>query len=615
MEIFRKCSVYFVCLITGLVYLYTSYFGLFPEFTQRGLLLAASLLIIFWSKPHKKGKRVTILDMILGIIGVVSVLHFVLTQWDFLMRGGEPVLQDLVFGGILILLLLEAARRSLGIALSLVSAVFIAYAFAGPAMLGILKHAGVQLDYLISSTAMTTEGIWGVPMQIAATYVIIFVIFTAFLQESGTGKFFIDLSCALFGKVRGGPAKVAVFGSAIFGTISGSALANVAGTGSITIPLMKRIGYRPEFAGAVEAAASTGGQIMPPIMGAAAFIMAEFLSISYWSVAKAAIIPAVLYFWAIYVMVDLEAGKYGMQNFSIDEMPPVRKTIREGWHLLLPLVILIFLMGVIQYSPMKSAFWAVMSTIAVSALGPSTRMSIQRMAKAVADGVNDVAGIAIACATAGIVISIINISGLGLNFSSLLIQIAGGNLFILLLMTAVASLILGMGLPATPCYVLLAILVAPALIQLGVNPLAAHLFVFYFGMISGLTPPVALAAYVGAGIAQANSMRTGWLSTRLGAAGFLLPFMFCYAPGYLLLGSFWDILLAFLSGAIGIYSLGCSFEGFIFRPAAFWERLVLFTAAVALIMPGLVTDLIGFGFVAIVLARNYLRVTGQRNLA
>ena len=272
-------------------------------------------------------------------------------------------------------------------------------------------------------------------------------------------------------------------------------------------------------------------------------------------------------------------------------------------------------MGVIQYSPMKSAFWALLSTIAVSALRPATRMSIKRMAKAVEDGVSDVAGITIACATAGIVISVINISGLGLNFSSLLINIAGGNLFILLLLTAVASLILGMGLPATPCYVLLAILVAPAMIQLGINPMAAHLFVFYFGMISGLTPPVALAAYVGAGIAQADSMKTGWLSTRLGAAGFLLPFMFCYAPGYLLVGSFWDIHLAVLSGVIGIYSLGCSLEGFIFRPAVLWERFVLFIAAAALIVPGLVTDIIGFGLAAAVLAGNYLRKAWKRKVA
>ena len=587
-----------VALVTGLIYLYTAYFGVFGAFTQRGILLGASLLIVFLTKPFRKGGKTGLVDAVLGLVAAASVMHFVTTQWDFLMRGGAPLPLDIVWGSILLIALLEATRRAIGLALSLVSLVFIAFAFLGPFMPGLLRHAGVSYEYFISATAMTTEGIWGVPMDIAATYVIIFVIFTSFLQESGAGKFFIDLACALFGKVRGGPAKVAVFGSAVFGTISGSALANVAGTGAITIPLMKRIGYKPEFAGAVEAAASTGGQLMPPIMGAAAFIMAEFLGISYWSVAKAAIVPAFLFFWAIFIMVDFEAGKHNLKGVVDLLNLKARDIMIQGWYLLIPLIILLVLMGGIQYSPMKSAFISLLSVIALTAIRKATRMGPRRIASAIISGVNDVAGIVMACATAGIVISIINISGLGLSFSSLLIEAAGGNLMLLLILSAIASLILGMGLPATPCYILLAILVAPAMVQLGVNPVSAHLFVFYFGMISGLTPPVALAAYVGAGIAQADSMKTGWLATKLGAAGFILPFMFVYDPAYILQGSWVQIIMAIASGSLGVLALAAAFEGFMFTRTSIPERLGLLIAALTLIHPDFRTDLAGYVLIA-----------------
>lgn len=609
-RLFNKAAAV-VAFVTGLIYLYTAFFGVFSNFTQRGILLAASLLIVFLTRPFKKGSRVGIPDAVLGLAAAVSVLHFSVTQWEFMMRGGAPLPADILWGTVLIVLLLEGSRRAIGVSLTLVALGFIAFAFAGPVLPGLLRHAGVDYQYFISATAMTTEGVWGVPMDIAATYVIVFVIFTAFLQESGAGKFFIDLACAMFGRVRGGPAKMAVFGSAVFGTISGSALANVAGTGSITIPLMKRIGYKPEFAGAVEAAASTGGQIMPPIMGAAAFIMAEFLGISYWAVAKAAIIPAILYFWAIYVMVDFEAGKHGLGGVRAEDTTETRRVLKEGWYLLTPLALLLVLMGGIQYSPMKSAFLSLLATIAVAAFRKESRMGPRRIAAAVVAGVKDTAGIALACAAAGIVISIINISGLGLSFSSLLIEAAGGKLFLLLVLSAIASLILGMGLPATPCYILLAILVAPAMIQLGVHPTSAHLFVFYFGMISGLTPPVALAAYVGAGIAQADSMKTGWLSTKLGAAGFILPFLFCYAPGYILAADLPSILMALASGILGVFALGAALEGFMFTATGRVERVLLAAVSLLLIHPDLWTDLAGYVLIGGIAVLNYRKRTNQ----
>jgi TRAP transporter 4TM/12TM fusion protein len=567
---------------------------------QRGLLMGPAIFIVFATRPFRKNGKSGLIDALIGLAGMAGVFHFVLTEWDLMMRGGAPLPTDIVWGVIVLLTLLEGSRRCLGIALPLIASIFLLYGYFGPFFPGVLQHHGVNFEHLVSATAMTTEGIWGTPMQIAATYIIIFVIFTSFLEKTGAGQFFIDLACALFGRVRGGPAKIAVAGSAIFGTISGSALANVAGTGCITIPLMKENGYRAEFAGAVEAAASTGGQLMPPVMGAAAFVMAEFVGVSYWQVAKAALIPAILYFFAIFMMVDLEAARTGLKGVS--NLTAKTKTIlKEGWFLMLPLILLIYLMGVVQFSPMKSAFWSLVCTVGVSFLNRKSMLTPSKILDAIYSGVKDTAGIAMACATAGIVISMVNLSGLGLSFSSILISLSQGNLFALLCLTAIASLVMGMGLPATPCYILLAILVSPAITELGVPIMASHLFVYYFGMISGITPPVALAAYVAAGIAQAKSMRTAVIATKLGMAGFLLPFMFCYSPALLMQGTYAETAIATISGLVGVVALASALTGHLFAGMKLWQRPVLGIAALLLIYPEISTDLAGYGL-AVVMA-------------
>lgn len=589
----------------GLVFLYTAYFGLFPAITQRGLLLGTAIFITFATIPMRKGDPIRIYDIVIGLLGSYAVYHFIVIQWDLYMRAGAATLADLWWGAVLLIVILEATRRSLGLPLVAVVSLFSIYGIYGRYMPRIIRHAGVSLDYLISSTAMTTEGVWGKPMGVAATYVVIFLIFTSLLQELGASDIFLNIANAIFGRVRGGPAKVAIFGSAIFATISGSALANVAGTGSFTIPLMKKIGYSPEFAAAVEATASTGGQIMPPIMGIAAFIMADFLGVPYWTIVVSAIIPALFYFTALFVMIDLEAAKNQMSGMSKEQIPRVSRALKEGWLLLIPLVILIYFLGVVRYSPMLAGFWTIISTLVVTSFKKSTRINFEKFANTLDKAIKASSTIAIACAAAGIVINIVNISGLGLSFGSILIEIARGNLTALLFVTAIASIILGMGVPSTAAYIILAILVAPALINLGIFPIPAHLFIFYFAMLSNITPPVALAAYVGAGIANANPIKTALLSTRLGVAGFLVPFMFVHSPAYLMQGSAIKIFIVVISGISGIIALAASLENYLFSPLKIWQRICLLISAFSLIHPSLFINIIGYGLAILVISTNY----------
>jgi TRAP transporter 4TM/12TM fusion protein len=456
---------------------------------------------------------------------------------------------------------------------------------------------------------LTTEGIYGLVLGVSATFIYLFVLFGAFLKVSGGGQLFIDIAYGLFGRVRGGPAKVAVVASGLFGTVSGSAVANVVGTGTFTIPLMKSIGYQPHFAGAVEAVASSGGQLMPPIMGAAAFIMSEILQIPYFRICLHALLPALLYYFCAFIMVDLEAAKTGLKGVPSEALPRVGRILRERGLLLLPLPVLIYILAVVQATPMKAAFWAIITTFGLIAsqtflnlfrdLGRKGSLSqagvslLRQTTTAMHEGAVGTLIVASACATAGIVIGITNLTGLGLKLSGILVDLSHGYLLALLVLTMIASIILGMGLPTTACYILLAVLAAPALIKMGVMPIAAHLFVFYFGIISAITPPVAGAAYAAAPLAGVGPMKIGFTACRLGIAAFILPYMWVYGPALLLIGEPLKVALGVVTSVIGIAACACAVQGYMLHRLSVLERILLMIAALLLIKPGWITDGIG----------------------
>lgn len=501
---------------------------------------------------------------------------------------------DWVFGTALVLLVLEGTRRVLGSALPLTALAFIAYT---------LLFTSTDLQMLLDQTYMTTEGIFGIPLAVSASYIILFIVFGAFVERTETGRLFMDFSMALTGWAPGGPAKVAVVTSGLFGTISGSAVSNVMTTGVFTIPLMKRIGYRPAFAGAVEAVASTGGQIMPPIMGAAAFVMAEFLNVSYLTVAVWAFLPALLYYVAVFFAVHFEAKRTGMRGLPRADLPRVGRVLRERGHQFLPLVVIV---GVLMagYSAPYAALWGIASVFPVALLRRTTRhvVTLPNILGALADGARATLTVATACATAGIVIGVISLTGVGIEFTGLVVRLSQDTLILALLLTALAGIILGMGLPTTPAYIIQVALLVPALVKLGIAVEAAHLFVFYFSILSAITPPVAIAVYAATGLAGGNMWSTGIAAVKLGATGYVVPFMFVFSPTLMLIGPWGDVLQTVVTAGLGVTFLAAALHGYLFREARWWERAALLAAALLLVKPGLITDLIGAGLILPVLA-------------
>lgn len=594
----------------ALFHIYTAATRSLAAYQQRGVHLAFALVLAFLLYPasgrSKKSEGPSWVDVCLAIAAAVCGGYLVLGYERIMELMGIPATADLVVAGVMVLLVLEATRRVLGAAITIIAAVFLVYAHFGYLAPSIIAHQGYALDRILSQMGLGTEGIFGTPLGVSATFVIMFIIFAAFLSESGAGQFFIDIAYGLFGRVRGGPAKVAVVASALFGTVSGSAVANVVGTGTFTIPLMKRVGYKPHFAGAVEAVASTGGQIMPPVMGAAAFIMAEMLGMPYISICVAAMLPAVLYYLAVFFMVDLEAVKTGLRGERPEGLPSVRRILADGWFYVVPIIVLVYFLAVVRYSPMRAAVYALVATVAVSFARKSTRLSIPKVIETLKKGATGSLEVALACASAGIVVGVFNLTGLGIRLSSLLIELSHGYLPALLVLVMTASLILGMGLPTTACYIILAVLVAPTLVEMGVRPVAAHMFVFYFGIISAVTPPVALAAYAGASLAGAPMSQTGFTAWRLALAGFILPYMFVYGPELLMIGRWTDIALAAASSSLGVFALATSLQGYLIREAKLAERVVLLIAALLLIKPGLATDLAGLAGIGLVVVTQLL---------
>ncbi|MFZ5648517.1 MAG: TRAP transporter permease [Bacillota bacterium] len=594
-----------IAVTMSLFHIYTGVFGVFESFFQRSVHVLFALLLVFLMyspSGRKREGKVSWYDWALIVLVLISVGYVSVEAKSIASRYSyvTPLSDYELFAGIVgVLLLLEATRRTMGLALPIISVVFIGYVFAGPYLPGMLRHQGFSVMWSVDQLFYTSEGIWGIPVGVSATFIVMFIIFAAFLDKSKAGDFFINIALALFGQARGGPAKAAVFASGVMGTISGSAVANVVTTGTFTIPLMKKIGYRPVFAGAVESVASSGGQLMPPIMGAGAFVLAEFTGIPYIKVALAAVIPALLYYMSVGFMVHYEALRINLVGLPKSELPDFKKIFIDGFHFTIPLIVLIYFL-VQGASPMKAGIYGIIVTVAVSFVRKYSWMTPDKIISALEAGAKGAVEVAIACATAGIVIGVLTLTGLGMRFNSVILSIAGDNLLLTLFLTMCVSIVLGMGLPTVAAYIIQAALTAPALIQLGVNPLAAHMFIFYFAIISAITPPVALAAYAAAGISGADPMRTGFQACKLGIAAFIVPYMFVYAPTLLAIGTAGSIALTTVTAMIGILALAGASVGYFLRTATAVERIMLLVAALSLIKPGIYTDILGLGLFACV---------------
>jgi len=538
----------------------------------------------------EKGNFLRLFGSIYDFLIIISIIFVQLwTTWDvetFMMRYGDKYIGDIIVGSILIFLVLDGTRRAVGWAMVFVAGFFMLHALYAHKFFGFFYGPPTRLAKYIDTLFMTSDGIYGIPLYVASTYIVLFIIFGAILIRSGVGRFFVDLAISLTGHRTGGPAKAAVVASGMTGTVYGSAVANVVTTGSFTIPLMKNYGYRPRFAAAVEACASSGGQITPPIMGAAAFIMAEFLEAPYSYVILAAIIPAFLYFVTIYFMVHVEAEKHGIEKIDKSMLPNVIDVLKSGWHMLLSLVVLIALL-IYGYTAMKAGFWAIISVIFLSFFKSNTRMSVVDLLGAFESGIKSTVPVTIACACAGIIIGSVFVSGLGLKFTQSVIDLSGGMLFPLLCLTAISAIILGMGMTTTAVYITVAALIVPSLIQAGVTPIAAHMFAFYFGVVSTITPPVALASFAGAAIAKSPPMATAVESSKVGIAKYIVPFAFIYNPALLMEGSYWISLYSLLSVLLAYWSMTLGLEGYLNKPLNVYTRIIAFISSILLLLPPL----------------------------
>jgi len=604
-----KIVISLMAVAMSLFHLYTAGLGSLLIMKQRSthLLFVFALGFILYPLSKKSNKKkIPFYDWIFTGAGITVTSYIFLNYENLVRRGGLPTTLDLVFGIIAVLLVLEITRRSIGPELPIIAIVFIAYAFIGPYLPGALGHRGYSLTRIINQLYMTTEGIFGTPIGVSSTYVFMFILFGSFLEITGVGQFFIDMAFSLAGHKKGGPAKAAVLASGFMGSISGSSIANTVTTGAFTIPLMKKVGYKPNFAGAVEAAASTGGQILPPVMGAAAFIMSEFTSIPYITIVKSAVVPALLYYLGVTVMVHLEASKLGLVGIPKEELPQARATFKRGFHLLIPLIAVVGLL--IIYTPLRAAFFSILLALVVALFRKHTRYKPMAVFYALEDGAKKAVSVAAACACAGIIVGIVTMTGLGLTFANLIVKLAGGMLLPTLFLTMIASIILGMGLPTTAKYIVLATMAAPALVQLGVPLIAAHLFILYFGVIADVTPPVALAAYAGAGIAGGESFKTGVQALKLGSAGLIVPFIFALNPTLLLIDvSIPRAVVTIATACIGIVCFGSGIQGYMFTKARLYERVLLIAASLMLIDPGVFIDMVGLVVVAIITLSQYKR--------
>ena len=584
-------------------HLYTGIFGVLVPSLQRTIHLTFSVVLAFLMyPPFRRAKRgpAALVDGPLAAAALMAFGFYVwhqkaISEWITFVTPFTRV--DYVVSVLATLLLLEATRRSTGFPLAVVGALFLLYGKIGPWLPGALKHTGFSWQEIMESLYFGLNGVYGIPIGVSATYIVVFIIFGSFFEKAGGGRAIMDFGKYVAGQFRGGPAKIAVVTSALFGTFSGSAVANVYGTGTFTIPMMKRMGYRPSFAGAVEAAASTGGQIMPPVMGAAAFVMAEFIGVPYARIMAAAAIPAILYYLAIFVVVDLEAARIGLKGLPREELPRPRDLICQI-HLMLPLIVLVWAL-VSGYSPMRAGVLAILATLAVSYVRKQDRMTPRHLLEAMAASGRRTVMIGVATAVSGVIIGIVTLTGVGLNFVGLVLSLSAGIPLVSLVLVMIATIILGMGVPTTVAYIIVAAVVIPALKSLGFATLPAHMFAFYFAVISMITPPVAPAALAAAQVAGAEFFQTGFTACRLGVIAFVVPFMFIYSPELLLMGSPPAVILAASTACLGVIALSLGIFGWYHEKLATLPRLLFAVGGLLLIKPGWITDLIGAAIIVL----------------
>ena len=586
--------------------LYTAATGLFDLLIQLPIHVAFAVALGFLTPTSDSGdppawRRLS--DPAAALLALACGAYYVVNNARLISRMpfvDEPRSLDVVVGVLFILLLLETARRHIGPALVIMAVLFAVYAFVGPALPGFLSHGGVSFTRLVDQQVLTVEGIFGVPTLVSATFIYLFVVFGAVMARGGLLRFFTDFALAVAGATRGGAGKVAVIASGLFGTVNGSAIANAVTTGSFTIPLMLRAGYRPAFAAGVEATASMGGQLIPPVMGAAAFIMAETLGVPYSTIAFAAIIPGILYFVAVGVMVHFEAARQGLPVLARADLPRLTTVLARDAHLLIGPALLLYLL-VQGRSPLFAGFWALIAAVLMSAVRADTRLGLRDVVGVLVDGARNAMPVALACAVVGIVVGVVSVTGLGLKLASGIVGIAGGNLFVTLVLTMIAALVLGTGLPTSATYIITSIMAAPALIQLGVPKLVAHMFVFYFGILADLTPPTAISTYATSSIAGADVWRTQWLAMMLALSGFVIPFSFAYDPALLMINATpLQVVWRTVAATVGIVMLGTGLIGYLRRATSAWQRAVLLVGAVLLIFPGALSDLLGLACLAAV---------------
>ena len=591
----RKLLVRFSLVGFSLYVLWMNVFSTLPEQIRRASFVGIVIFLAFFLYPLRKGDTARInhvawYDMVLAVVGAACYFYYVFNFQAIVKRAGRASQLDVVVAIVGILILAELCRRVVGLPILVVAGCFIAYAFS----------ANFSTKRIISHLFYTTEGVMGTPIGVCSTFIVLFILFGSFLDKTGVGRFFIDVANSIAGAATGGPAKVAVIASALQGMISGSSVANTVGSGSFTIPMMKRKGYPPEFAGAVEAAASTGGQIMPPIMGAAAFLMAEITGYDYSQIVIAAILPAFLYFTGIFLMVHFEAKKLNLRGLDKADVPNFGKIMLQKGYLLLPLVVLVYCMMSGKTSSM-SAVYAILTSIVVSMFRKDTRMTFSTFLDALENGARSAISVAVACAIAGIIVGIVTLTGIGLKLATGLLALSGGIKILALFFTMIACIILGMGVPTTANYVIMATITAPIVVKLGVPVLAAHMFVFYFGIVADITPPVALAAYAGSAIAKSNPFKTGVTATRIAIAAFIIPYVFAFSPEMLLLGApLYKAAQITLTSFIGMYGVATGMEGFMETKLTWVQRLICIGGGLMLIDTGLLTDVIGIASIAVI---------------
>ena len=607
------CKIIFI--VTSCLYLYTAGFGSMDEMIQRCVLILVAGFAVFLTKPITFGKdkrRNTLtrtLDWVFALAMVATCVYIMVVWPDRSVSTRAKPMADSVIGTIMIAVLLLATYKTTGWPLVITCVVFLIYALVGPYMPGFLGHKGYTWTRIAETMYVSTQSIFGVPAGIAATYIVCFVIFGSFLETFGAGQWFVDIAFAGAGRFRGGPAKTAIASSALMGMISGSPAANVVTTGTFTIPLMKRMGFKPHTAGAVEAVASTGGQMMPPIMGAAAFIMADVIGVSYLTIAKAALIPSVLYYLTLLAIIHLEAVSKNMGTLPPELVPSAASVLRRLYYLF-PLVFLItiLLMG---RSVIACAYYGTVCIVILSMIRSETRFTFKRLCGALELSAKNAMMVSSCCACAGIIIGVISLTGIGYKFINVITALAGSNLLLLMAMLMVTCIILGMGVPTAPAYIIVATLGAPALMKAGVPIIAAHMFVYFYAILSVITPPVCLAAFAGAAIAETNAMKTGVTAMKLGIVAFIIPFMFVFEPALLMQGSTTEIATAFASALIGVIGIASGMQNWLLVRCRLWERALLLASGLMLIFPGLITDTIGLSSLLIVLFAQRLRKGGS----